>query len=66
MAKEYNLPYTAVEFQNKLELINKLENIDLEPTANSENLITSGAIYELIGDIGTVISQINMLVGEDS
>ena len=48
---------SAVDYiKNKPEIVN-------EPIENSDALITSGAIYELIGDVDTVIAQINALVG---
>lgn len=43
--------------QIELQAINEL-SIDTVPTQNSNNLITSGAVYTAIGDIETALSQI--------
>lgn len=43
--------------QIELQTTNEL-SIDTVPTQNSDNLITSGAVYTAIGDIETALSQI--------
>lgn len=45
--------------KNKPEITNEIEQ-------DSRALITSGAIYDLVGDIDSVISQINVLIGAES
>ena len=42
-----------------VKLPNEALNFDSEPTENSENLVTSGEIYNLVNDINTAISQLN-------
>ena len=56
---DYALKTDLDEKQDKL-------TFDEAPTEGSENLMTSGAIYNLIGDIDAIILQIDTLVGTDS
>ena len=41
-------------------------NFDAEPTEGSTNLVNSGDLYNILGDIKTVVAQINALVGGES
>lgn len=63
MDNEYKLPYTATEFHERVILMDKLMNIDDTPTEGSNELITSGAVFDAIGDVKTVIESINNLIG---
>jgi hypothetical protein len=49
--------------KTNVKLPNEALSFDIEPTEDSKNLINSGDLYNVIGDIKTVIAQINALVG---
>ena len=55
--------YTTADVDEKLEEKQDVLIYDTEPTDGSDNLLTSGTIYNVIGDINTVIVQINTLIG---
>ena len=46
-----------------VKLPNEALTFDPEPRINSVNLINSGDLYNIIGDITTVINNINILIG---
>ena len=49
--------------KTRVTLPNEALNFDSKPTEGSTNLVNSGDLYNFIGDIKTVVSQINALVG---
>ena len=49
--------------KTRVTLPNEALNFDSEPTEGSTNLVNSGDLYNFIGDIQTIIAQINTLIG---
>lgn len=55
--------YKMIEIESYTKLPNEALTFDTEPTENSTNLVNSGDLYNVIGDINTVVAQINALIG---
>jgi hypothetical protein len=50
--------------KTRVTLPNEALNFDSKPTEGSTNLVNSGDLYNFIGDIQTVLDEINALIGE--
>ena len=64
MSMGYKLSYTAQEIDNKLKDIeNKQDKLDFDsvPTEGSENLITSGGVYDALQNVGG--GSVNLVAG---